>query len=296
LEGYKKVVRILHTADVHLGRRFPSLGKNGGDYRNQLLRTFEKIGDLAISERVSLLLIAGDLFDSNRVYGITIGKVLSTFKKLETAGIQVGILPGTHDSFDGDSIYRFLKFPANVTVFTPEHSHRTYENFDLTVYGRPPAGDSWGKSPIKGLSLVRQSKFHIGMAHCSVRRTGIIESDEMLLDESEIADSGLDYLALGHWHAFQDFSRGNTRACYCGSPEPLEIEKKDNGNVVMVTVSDKNNVDFSRVHVGTKKCEVLPVDVSPAKSASGIMEMIEARADPNLILEAVLNASLTRWR
>ncbi len=196
------MVRLLHTADVHLGGQFPSLRSKAGEYRSQLVRTFEKIAELAASEKVALLLIAGDLFDTNRVYGLTIGRVLSTFRKLETSGIRVCIIPGTHDAYSENSLYRSLRFPQNVTVFTPEHSQQTYEDLDLTVYGMVAESESWGKSPLQGLSLVQKSKFHIGMAHCSIKRPGIIESEAMILDKDEIASSGLDYLALGHWHSF----------------------------------------------------------------------------------------------
>lgn len=282
------MIRILHTADVHLGRRFPFLRGKGSEYRNQLLRTFEKIVDLAISEDVSLLLIAGDLFDTNRVHGITIGKVLSAFRKLEAPAIRVCILPGTHDAYDNDSVYRFVQFPPNVVVFTPEHSQETYKNLNLTVYGRVLDGKLLGKSPIKELPLTEQSEFHIGMAHCSVKRPGVIENEAMILDESEIAGSGLDYLALGHWHSFQDMSQGNTKACYCGSPEPIDMDQRGAGNVSMVTIHEKNNVQVTPVRVGTKKCEAITIDVGPIKSIGGIMEMIETKADPNLILEVAL--------
>ncbi|MBI4187537.1 MAG: DNA repair exonuclease [Chloroflexi bacterium] len=285
----RTMIKVLHTADVHLGRQFPFLRAKGGEYRSQLLRTFEKIVDLAVSENVSLLLIAGDLFDTNRVHGITIGKVESAFKKLEAAGIRVCILPGTHDPYyDDSSIYRFVRFPPNVAVFTLQHGQQTYEDLNLTVYGTPFDGKSSCSSPLKELTLASGSEFHIGMAHCSVRRPGLIESDDMLLDEGEIASSGLDYLALGHWHSFQDLSQGNTKACYCGSPEPLEMDQKGAGTVSLVTIHQKNNVEVAPVRVGTKKFEAMMLDVSPIESIGGLIGMIEAKADPNLILEVAL--------
>ncbi|MDD5037809.1 MAG: DNA repair exonuclease [Dehalococcoidales bacterium] len=282
------MIRVLHTADVHLDRRFPFLHGKGSEYRKQLLRTFEKIVDLAISEDVSLFLIAGDLFDSNRVHGITIAKVLSAFKKLEASGIRVCILPGTHDAYDEDSIYRLVRFPSNVTVFTPEHGQETYENLNLTVYGRVFDSKSPGKNPIRELPLAEQSEFHIGMAHCSVSRPGMIENKAVMLEESDIASSGLDYLALGHWHSFQDMSQGNTKACYSGSPEPIDTDQKGAGNVSMVTIHDKNNIEFSPIRVGTKKCEAITIDIDSVKSIDSIIEMIEAKADPDLILEVSL--------
>ena len=282
------MIKILHTADIHLGREFPFLREKGIEHRNQLLGTFERIVDLAIGEKASLILIAGDLFDTNRLHGIVIGKVLAAFEKLEDKGIPVCILPGTHDAYDKESIYRFVSFPPNVTVLTPDNEIRVYEGLDLTVYGRAFDDKLIGDSPIRGLSLVKESNFHIGMAHCSIRIKGLIEKDSMILDRREIANSGFDYLALGHWHSFQDFSQGNTKAFYCGSPEPISMDQKGSGNVAMVTLHEKGNVTVESVRVGTKKLETITIDISSAKSADSIIEMIEARADPTLILEVTL--------
>lgn len=282
------MIRVLHTADIHLGRQFPFLRERGKEYRNQLLRTFEGIADLAVSESVSLLLIAGDLFDTNHVHGIIIGKVLSIFRKLEEKGIRVCILPGTHDAYNEDSIYRFVRFPSNVVVLTPEHSQEFYQDLDLTVYGKAFGGKLLGESPIQGISLTKDSKLHIGMAHCSVKIKGLIEKETMILDRNEISKSGLDYLALGHWHSFQDFSQGNTIACYCGSPEPISMDQKGAGSVVMVTIYGKGDVKVVPVRVGTKKFDEIAIDVGLIKSIDDVIEMIEAKADPNLILEITL--------
>lgn len=282
------MIKILHTADIHLGREFPFLRDKGREHRNQLLWTFERIIDLAISENVSLFLIAGDLFDTNRIHGIIIGKVLAAFKKLEDKGIPVCILPGTHDVYNDNSIYRFLHFPPNVTVLTPDRNMKLYEELDLTVYGKAFEDKLIGESPINGLSIVKESHFHIGMAHCSIKIKGLIEKDSMILDRSEIIKSGFDYLALGHWHSFQDFSQGNTKAFYCGSPEPISMDQKGSGNVAVVTIHDKGNVTVEPVRVGTKKLESISIDVGLVKSADNIIEMIKAKADPTLILEATL--------
>ena len=282
------MIKILHTADIHLGREFPLLHEKGREYRSQLLRTFERIVDLAIGENISLLLIAGDLFDTNRVHGIIIGKVLSAFRKLEKRDIQVCILPGTHDAYNDDSIYRFVHFPSNVTVFTPQHDHEIYKDLDLTVYGKAFDGRLVGESPIRGLSLTDATKFHVGMAHCSIKREDLIEKDSMILSRDEIANSGLDYLALGHWHSFQDFSQGNTKACYCGSPEPIYVDQKGAGSIAMVSIHEKGNVGVAPVCVGSKKFDEVTIDVGLVKSIEDIAKIVEPKADPNLILKITL--------
>jgi len=283
------VLRLLHTADVHLGREFPFLRERGREHRSQLLGTFEKIVDLAVSERVSLLLIAGDLFDTNRVYGNVIRVVASAFKKLEDKGIPVCILPGTHDVYSEDSIYHSLRFPSNVTVFTPELDMKTYSEMDLTVYGKASDGKLTGESPIHGLSLTKESNFHVGLAHCSIKIEGLVEKDTMILDRNEIANSGFDYLALGHWHSFRDYSQGNTKAFYCGSPEPIDMDQKGAGSVAVVTIHEKGNVTIEPIRVGTKRIDTITIDVSSTESDERIAETIEAKADPNLILNVTLS-------
>jgi exonuclease SbcD len=282
------MIRILHTADVHLGREFPLLQEKGREYRRQLLATFEQIIDLAVREDVSLLLIAGDLFDTNAVHGAPVRTVLASFKKLEAAGIRACILPGTHDMYGDDSIYRFVRLPSVVTVFDPQHSSVTYEDLNLTVYGKAFDGKLVGTSALQGLSLSPSSRFHVGLAHCSLRIEGVIEKETMLVDKSEIAASGLDYLAMGHWHSFRDCSQGSTRAYYCGSPEPIYMDQKGAGSVALVTIHDKGRVDVQRVRVGSKSFEDLSLNVGLVRSIEDISRIVSAKADPNLILEVTL--------
>ena len=59
------VLRIVHTADVHLGARHADMGDQASAQRERQFAAFKTTVDLAIEERVDLFLIAGDLFDSN---------------------------------------------------------------------------------------------------------------------------------------------------------------------------------------------------------------------------------------
>ena len=59
------MLRLLHTADVHLGARHGDLGEQAAAQRERQFAAFRRSVDLAIEERVDLFLIAGDLFDSN---------------------------------------------------------------------------------------------------------------------------------------------------------------------------------------------------------------------------------------
>src|SRR5215218_7377884 len=60
-----RMLRILHTADVHLGARHADLGEQASAQRERQFGAFKASVDLAISKKVDVFLIAGDLFDSN---------------------------------------------------------------------------------------------------------------------------------------------------------------------------------------------------------------------------------------
>ena len=62
-----ETVKILHCADLHIGAAESFLGALAKSRRAETLITFEKIISLAKEEEVKLLLIAGDLFDSNNI-------------------------------------------------------------------------------------------------------------------------------------------------------------------------------------------------------------------------------------
>ena len=60
-------IKILHTADVHIGARDAFLGVTAESRRFETLLTFERIIDLAKEKNVDILAIAGDLFESNMI-------------------------------------------------------------------------------------------------------------------------------------------------------------------------------------------------------------------------------------
>jgi exonuclease SbcD len=123
------MLRIIHTADVHLGARHDDLGEQASAQRERQFTAFVATVDLAIAEKADLLVVAGDLFDSNVQPRRSVERVAAQLKRLAAAKIRTVIVPGTHDTYDRASIYRAhdLKGLAGsardddwVTVLTPE--------------------------------------------------------------------------------------------------------------------------------------------------------------------------------
>ena len=106
------MLRIIHTADVHLGARHDDLGEQAAAQRERQFAAFKATIDLALTEKVDLFLIAGDLFDSNVQPRRSVERVAAELKRLAEARIRTVIIPGTHDCYDRASIYRAYDLAA----------------------------------------------------------------------------------------------------------------------------------------------------------------------------------------
>ncbi len=100
------MLRLLHTADVHLGARHADLGDAAAAQRERQFAAFRAAVDLAIAEKVDLFLVAGDLFDSNVQPKRSVERVAAELGRLAQARIRSVLVPGTHDVYDRSSVYR----------------------------------------------------------------------------------------------------------------------------------------------------------------------------------------------
>ena len=58
-------MRLLHTADLHIGAELSYLDNLAESRKYEVLEVFRNICSLCVKENVEFCLIAGDLFDSN---------------------------------------------------------------------------------------------------------------------------------------------------------------------------------------------------------------------------------------
>jgi DNA repair exonuclease SbcCD nuclease subunit len=298
------MLRLLHTADVHLGARHTDLGERATVLRERQFTAFRVSVDLAIVEAVDLFLIAGDLFDSNTQPRRSVERVAAELARLAKASIRTVIIPGTHDVYDGASIYRSYDLaamakttPEWITVLTPEQSSVWLPSLDAVVHGRVISTKRAPRSPLDGFDarMDRRATWRIGMVHGALAIPGRTDADDVVFTEQEIAKSGLDYVALGHWHSAIEGRAGNVVFAYSGAPEPVAIDQDGAGQVLLVTLDDRNgrhDVTIEGKRVGQTRCEHLDLDVSGIGSQPALIETIRQHADANAVLEVQLTGLL----
>jgi exonuclease SbcD len=284
------MLKILHTADIHLGAKFSGLGNKSTSQREQLRTTFKNVIATAINERVNIVLIAGDLFDANQQPQRNIDLVIEQFNLLGLDNIPVCLIPGTHDSLDLSSIYRKVDFEgkcSNLKIFADENmSYKEYPELNLTVYGKPNLSNRSYISPLKGLKPSTSTKFHIAMAHGSFYIPGKAEKDDHVFRLEEVKASGMDYLALGHWHRVYNCSK-EPPAWYSGPPEWIP-DQRERCAVLLVSLLDAGEVKVEPKMLGLRDYDEVEIDMSEIQDLAKLKVRISEGANQNLVRKATL--------
>jgi DNA repair exonuclease SbcCD nuclease subunit len=294
------MLRIIHTADVHLGARHADMGEQAAAQRERQFAAFSRAVDLALAEKVDLFLIAGDLFDSNVQPRRSAERVGAELKRLVDARIRTVLIPGTHDVYDRASIYRAYDLAAlagstadddYVTVLRPDVPYVYLPACDVIVHGRVFATKRAPTSPLEGFVADVPgvaATWRIGMVHGSIAIPGKTDRDEVVITTDEIAASGLDYLALGHWHSAQVSKAGAVTYAYAGAPEAVALDQDRAGKVLLIecaTEGPTRTVKVEERTVGATMFEKLELDASGISSQPTLVSTLTARADPDLVLD-----------
>ena len=276
------MIKIIHTSDVQLDAPFGFLGEKGAQHRRQLRETFGKIIDLANGGGYQLLLIAGDLFNDNRPGRDTVNFVI---RKLGELSIPGCILPGNHDCYNDKSVYRKYSFPRHVVVLTDRPTSVTFPGLEVVVAGNPLTSRHDNRPPLQGLNWPEGIRWRVAMAHGSLQ-LGHIESEARPIYPQDIANCGANYVALGDWHSFSDYSQGNVKAYYSGAPEPTALNQSGAGYVASISLSDRG-VQVERALVGSTRVKNYPLDVS-GLDETAVIDRILTEADSGLMLSVNL--------
>jgi len=296
------MLRIIHTADVHLGARHDDLGEQAAAQRERQFAAFKAAVDLALVEKVDLFLIAGDLFDSNVQPRRSVERVAAELKRLAEAKIRTVMIPGTHDVCDRASIYRAYDLAEMagskegdglVTVLTPERPWVHLDTLDAVVHGRVFATKRAPHSPLRDLATttVPDATWRIGLLHAAIAIPGRTDGDDVVITQDEIAASGLDYLALGHWHGAQVAKARGVTYAYSGAPEPVALDQDKAGKVLLVSLDRKGDAKTVTVEertVGKTTFERREIDAATVESQPAFVAKLRAGASKDAVLDVRL--------
>ena len=250
--------RIIHGADFHLDSPFTGLPPEKARQRRRESRELlEKLGELAKRERAELVLLAGDLFDGERVYPETVERLRAV---LGSMGCPVFIAPGNHDPYTPRSPYAAGRWPDNVHIFrSGEIEAVELPELNCVIYGSAFTGPERTDQALSGFAAPADGRLHLMCLHGDM---GAAESAYGPITREQAAASGLAYLALGHIHQYSGLNRaGNTPWAYPGCPEGRGFDELGDKGMLAGTV-EKGGAQLRFVPLCRRRYHIISVDVT----------------------------------
>jgi DNA repair exonuclease SbcCD nuclease subunit len=258
-------MRFLHLADVHLDSAFASHSRKiAVELRKASRAAFEGSVETAIRERVDALLIAGDLFDGERLTVETERFLHETLSRLRTSGIQVVYATGNHDPGGGAGPASLVRWPDNVSLIRgPEpvtvEILRDGEPVGL-VSGAGHASARVTEDLSRRFPLPHRGPPHVALLHSQVRGSAGGEGHEPYApsDLAHLSTAGYDYWALGHVHLRQTLSV-DPPIHYPGNPQGRNPRETGAKGALLVDLSRKESPRVDFIELGPVRWETLRV-------------------------------------
>lgn len=301
--------RLLHLADVHLGARHPDLGPAASRMRERQAAAFQRAIDAGIEARVDVALVCGDLFDTNAQSRRVVELAALELRRLTERSIRVVLIPGTHDTWEGGSIYRVfdLRLMAGLsegsdllTVLTPDHPEVAFRDLDLIVHGRVPSTRRATRSPLADFTVLAddRARWRVGMVHGAMVAGADDGQEDVRFTNEEIAASGLDYLAIGHGHSWQTGRAGGTTWASPGAVEALGAADEAPGRVAIIELTERSgrkSVAVREAVVGRTRFSSVTLEVADIASPEALVARLRTLADPDVVLDVVLRGTSDGW-
>lgn len=207
-------MRLLHLADVHLDTLFAGRSEALRQRLREASReAFRRALRLAVDRRVDAVLIAGDLFDGERLSFQTEGFLTEELAALAPSGIPVLYATGNHDPGDGLFGGTRVSWPAHLTLFDRPQPQSVEIRRDGTHVGTVTAAGHASHREGRDLSAHFLAPDEDGLPHVAMLHTQVVsaggatEHDRYAPSElPRLRKSGYDYWALGHIHLRQELA------------------------------------------------------------------------------------------
>lgn len=276
-----KSIHIVQSGDFHLDS---PLALHHLSFRKQrreeLLQSFSHIVDFSVETNSDLLLLTGDLFDSTRVTKKTLDFLSKEMRRFRG---RIFISPGNHDPYTPESPYETFSFPDNTHIFR-EYEEIYLEELNCLVCGQGFTGAYQHQNMLQGRKPVHQASIKILVMHGEVATGG---NEYNPISRESIAESGFNYIALGHRHEFSGILKeGKTSFAYAGIPEGRGFDELGDKGIIHGEVFE-TGTSLSFRKINKRSYSMVQVSLAGAYTTSEIshriLKSIENRTDINRI-------------
>ena len=291
------MVRFLHLADLHLGAKFKSLGEKSRKRSEDISVAFKRAIDFAVDEKnkIGAVLFAGDSFDSHKPSKDAVELFRAQLERLKKRKIHSLLIPGNHDAFEySDSLWR-KEFDALHLFSEPKIG----DPLTLSINGEECHfyGFSFdsraSKEPFDEFKATDSEGFHIAMLHGSLGVGTHFEAHNrsVPLKLKKLGITGMDYIALGHYHNFGEADEGGTKIVYPGTLEGMKFGEDGTRWLVVVELT-QNSVKIQKEKFNKRTLISETMDLSDSQDATAsVRDKLKELSDENTLLRLELTGS-----
>ena len=298
------MVRLIHTADLHLDSAFSSrFSKEEAEERRQsLLMAWNRLLSYGIEKKVQAVLIAGDLFDSAVVSRSTMEIFLSSIRR--NPDISFFCLRGNHDT---ENTFRFQEnLPKNLFLFS-KGGKKYRLNEKLILAGKEYYGSTErNKDGFPGQSFwdFKEEDCNLFMLHGELTESDIRyplepasgigvrneESAEQDKDaENEVQDNAgislkalsrypVHYLALGHIHKRGEGQFGSIRYAYPGCLQGRGFDEEGEKGFFYLEVNEETKeIQTEFIPIKEGEFRILELELCEEDDSLSALEKIEEK-------------------
>lgn len=241
-------MRLLVSADTHLGSPIRSIALRNPDLGDRLKQagrdTFVEIVDLAISEQVDALVLAGDIFDNGYPDLKSRAFLIAQLVRASEAGVPTVLIRGNHDALLDHKAHGDLG--SNIHLL--HKGAPTVEIGGTVFHGLSFDAAHVAKSFLPDYPVPVPGKRNVGLMHTSL--DGAKGHDPYAPCASQdLMAHGYDLWCLGHIHAPFERAGGPVLAVMPGIPQPRHFGERNGGSVTLVTLGE-GAPEFERRAVG----------------------------------------------
>ena len=257
-------MKILHTSDLHIGSPLTSRLSQDKvrERKGELLTNFERMIEEAVYQRVSLFIIAGDLFDTSKITKSTAERVIGAISR--SPSIDFLYLSGNHE--------KNALTESGVTL--PEN---------LKLFGEGWTYFDYGEVCVAGRSEIAAGMFT--SLELDYRKTNIVVLHGALADgktggeiigRRELEGKHIDYLALGHYHTYSEHKIDDTGiAVYAGTPEGRGFDEVGQKGFVIIE-ADGRHARHTFRPFARRTLRIIDVDLTDADGRGEVDHRVDS--------------------
>lgn len=285
-------VTFIHSGDIHLGAPFRGLRALSSSWADRLATAipdaYDCVIQACIDETADFLLLAGDIFDTDKPSYAHYRRFLAGMKRLEARGIPVYIIAGNHDPF---SNWREVEcdLPSNVCLLPSdkpsfvlfEKGGRPSAIIAARGFSTLPKGEDISAGMTRAAAQEacgHDAPFCVGMLH-----TGLwMDPYKAPTSEKALLAADMDYWALGHIHKRFLIPENDPKIAFCGCAQGRDIKETGARGCLKVTLEKglPNRVSF--IATSQVDWEKLDVDVSSCVGTDAVVSAcVRAMFDRN---------------